>query len=126
MSSKRFSDETLSLTLAAVQARRRRRQYRRGLTVLGLLVTVVVTSRWSSLPEAESLVRSGERIQTIKEWQTDPTVDSSPAIQVFTTEDMEPKVIQLDNDGLERLLEGRAYGTYVAADGDLRFWMPGS
>ncbi len=42
----------------------------------------------------------------------------------LATQDNKPGVILLNDDGLDRMFQGRSYGTYIAADGNRRLWVP--
>ena len=125
MNSNRLSDETLSTTLAAVRAQRRRRTYQRGAAALGLTATLAVALFWRS-PETKQTFVESSVPPTVIEPPAEKAETKLPALRIFTTEDVNPKVNILDDEGLAQLLEGRSYGTYVAADGHRRFWTPDS
>ena len=125
MNSNRFSEDTLLKTLDSVRSRRRRlRNSRRGATTLVLAIGVASVSYW---PIREQTPLDLNHSSEVAPQQ--PEGDSArphPTIQVFATEDLKPEVILLDDDGLDRMLQGRSYGTYVAADGHRRLWVPDS
>ena len=120
-----FSEETLSKTLEAVRSsRRRQRNVRRAAATVAMAIGVASVSYWAIREQLPLSVRDSSEIAS-QRFQDYP-VKPSPTIEVFATEEISPKVILLDDNALDRLLEGRSYGTYVAADGHRRLWVPES